>query len=94
MASVLEFPTVEELMAMMSVPWGEAQNPLGITNCIAAPEVTAQADMSIEEMIKGTYLMVLELSSHIGKQQSTINPGILGGTIDAGAILMGNPAQP
>jgi len=89
MATMLEFPTQEELALMMQAPW--APYMVQPTDVIGAPETDTVAELTEDEMVREIYLMMIDLTRKEAAEED--NGGIIG-TIDHGAILMGNVNQP
>lgn len=82
--SMLEFPTFEEMVRVMNSPTAPA-SPIDHVDYLSSDE--AAMEMSSDEMIKATFIMVKGLR----KNQRT-DPG-LRGSIAQDAILMDNPSQ-
>lgn len=81
--SMLEFPTFEEMVAVMNSP-SSPPSPMDHAEYLSSEESTME--MSAEDMIRETLLTVRKLS-----KQDTSNPGMRGGIADA--ILMDNVSQ-
>jgi hypothetical protein len=84
--SMLEFPTFEEMVAVMNSPTAPA-SPMDHAEYLGSTE--AEMEMSAEDMLCEIYDMMKSVHSQIKVDGSTTR-----GSLDPGAILMGNPAQP
>lgn len=80
---MLEFPTFEEMVAVMNSP-SSPPSPMDHAEYLSSDE--AAMEMSTEEMIRETLFRVRKLS-----KQTESNPGIRTGIADA--ILMDNVSQ-
>jgi hypothetical protein len=84
--SMLEFPTFEEMVAVMNSP-SSPPSPMDYVDYLSSDE--AEMDLSTDEMIRETFLMVKKLRRNDIKTDST---AARGGIIQD-AILMDNPSQ-
>lgn len=84
--SMLEFPTFEEMVAVMNSPTSPP-SPMDHAEYIGSTE--SEMEMSAEDMLCEIYDMMKSMHSQVVTDPSTTR-----GSLDVGAILMGNPAQP